>query len=71
MPAADRFSLLILLLYGVFTSPAHAYLDPGTGSLVVQALIAGLAGSLLAIKMFWKNITGFVAGLVVRNKEKQ
>ena len=37
----------------------------------MQALIAGVAGSLLAIKMFWKNITGFVAGLVTRNKEKQ
>ena len=69
MPSSHRVFLLILL-YGVFTSHASAYLDPGTGSLIVQALIAGLAGSLLAIKMFWRNITGFLTGLVTRNKEK-
>lgn len=33
-----------------------AYLDPGTGSIIVQVLIAGLCGGLFAIKLFWSKI---------------
>jgi hypothetical protein len=35
------------------TSQAHAYLDPGTGSIILQATIAAVASSLFAIKMYW------------------
>ncbi|MBL1147353.1 MAG: hypothetical protein HND56_09445 [Pseudomonadota bacterium] len=50
------FSILILLST---TGPAHAYLDPGTGSLILQALIAGVAAALAAVKIFWLKITIF------------
>lgn len=36
-----------------------AYLDPGTGSLLIQLIIGGALGIGLAIRIFWKNITGF------------
>lgn len=36
-----------------FTSQAHAYLDPGTGSIILQATIAAVASSLFAVKMYW------------------
>lgn len=36
-----------------------AYLDPGTGSIIVQSIIAGFVGLLVAIKLFWKRIIGF------------
>ncbi|MFP3895338.1 MAG: hypothetical protein ACLFV5_00665 [Anaerolineales bacterium] len=39
--------------------PAHAYLDPGTGSYILQLLIAILFGLGFAIKLFWKEIKGF------------
>jgi hypothetical protein len=35
-----------------------AYLDPGTGSLLIQLLIGGALGIALAVRIFWKNITG-------------
>jgi hypothetical protein len=35
------------------TTQAHAYLDPGTGSIILQATIAAVASSLFAIKMYW------------------
>lgn len=38
-----------------------AYLDPGTGSMILQLIIAGLVGFGFAIKMFWSNIKGFCA----------
>lgn len=50
-------SLFILLFLGV--SNAYAYLDPGTGSLIVQVLIASAVSALFAIKIFWKRLTAF------------
>ena len=35
------------------TTQAHAYLDPGTGSIILQATVAAVASSLFAIKMYW------------------
>jgi hypothetical protein len=36
----------------------HAYLDPGSGSFLVQLLIAGIVGVGFLIKMYWKKIKG-------------
>lgn len=33
-----------------------AYLDPGAGSLLMQALVGGAAGLLLAFRHLWKTI---------------
>ena len=38
---------------------ANAYIDPGTTSVIFQALIAGLAAAGTAITMFWSRIVSF------------
>lgn len=51
-------------LYGFFTnlmgsvgmSKPLAYLDPGTGSYIIQLLIAGLMGGLFLLKTYWGKI---------------
>ncbi len=55
-------SLLILLM----PSQAHAYLDPGTGSYVVQLLVGGLLGGLFALGMFWRRVVAFIKHLFKR-----
>lgn len=45
-----------------FTGEAHAYIDPGTGSLMLQALIGGLAGGLFMIKIYWRKLKEMFAG---------
>jgi len=37
----------------------QAYLDPGSGSFLIQLLIAGLVGAGFIIKAYWKKIKGF------------
>ena len=37
-----------------------AYVDPGTGSFLLQALVAGLAGAAVAINVYWKKIKAFL-----------
>jgi hypothetical protein len=36
-----------------------AYLEPGTGSYMLQMLLALLVGGAFALKVFWKRIVGF------------
>ena len=36
----------------------HAYLDPGSGSFLIQLIIAGLVGAGFLIKAYWKKIKG-------------
>ena len=36
-----NFIFKIFIIYILITTPSHAYLDPGTGSIIVQALVAG------------------------------
>ncbi len=43
----------ISLIYG---QPALAYLDPGTGSMLLQGLLAGIAGALVVVKLYWYRI---------------
>jgi hypothetical protein len=49
----------ILVFFFVFASNACAYLDPGTGSYILQLLIAGIASAVLAVKIFWEKIIVF------------
>ena len=41
------------VLFAASTAPAHAYLDPGTGSILLQGLIGAVAGGLFMAKMYW------------------
>lgn len=50
---------LVLLL---FRSSAYAYLDPGTGSYLLQIILGVVFGSLMALKIFWNRIKSLFAG---------
>ena len=39
--------------------PVLAYLDPGTGSVILQALLGGIAGVALTLKLFGRRILSF------------
>ena len=41
-----------IYLFLTFSS-AHAYLDPGTGSIIVQAILGLLAAIAVALKLYW------------------
>ena len=46
---------------GLFLFPcqAHAYLDPGTGSLILQGIIGGLAAGAVVAKIYWHRLLRF------------
>ncbi len=41
-----------------------AYLDPGTGSLILQMLIASILGVFFVLKNFWKRVLFFFKGFL-------
>ena len=47
-----------------------AYIDPGSGSFILQALIATLAGALVAVNIYWQKIKRFL-GLSGDGDEEQ
>jgi hypothetical protein len=43
----------VLLLLILFTTDAQAYLDPGTGSMLLQVVLGGLAAIGVILKLYW------------------
>ncbi|HCM37833.1 MAG: hypothetical protein UV61_C0008G0092 [Candidatus Gottesmanbacteria bacterium GW2011_GWB1_43_11] len=62
--------ILVSLIYLILAKPAHAYLDPGSGSLFFQVLIAGLLSSLFMAKSLWKRLIRFITSLFSHRKPK-
>ena len=50
-----KFLCLIVGLIS-YTSPAYAYLDPGTGSILLQGLIAGSAVVISLLSIYWQKV---------------
>ena len=38
------------------TSPAYAYLDPGSGSMMLQVLLGGVAALVVILKLYWRRV---------------
>ena len=62
MPCSHSTLALIVVALLLMAEPAHAYIDPGTGSFVIQGIIAAIVGVGFAIKMFWHRIKAFLTG---------
>ena len=44
----------VISLLHIFTiSDAYAYIDPGSGSLIIQIIIGALVGAGITIKIYW------------------
>lgn len=59
-----RFALLALAV--LTSTPAYAYLDPGTGSMVLQAILGGVAGVIIAGKLYWGRFKEWISRVAHR-----
>lgn len=57
-----------LLIFFLFALDANAYLDPGTGSIIIQALIAGFVGAVFVIKIYYRRIKDFFVKIFAKKK---
>jgi hypothetical protein len=61
-----RALLLLVLSLLLLPSIAQAYLDPGTGSYVLQLLLGTVLGGLFALGVFWRRVVAFIKRLFER-----
>jgi hypothetical protein len=55
---------LLAVVAGTFLVPsdAHAYMDPGSGSFVLQMIIAGLVGLGVTLRVYWQKLRRLFGG---------
>jgi hypothetical protein len=60
-----RFGIYLAALCAIawaFAPPAYAYLDPGTGSALLQALVGGIALVAAVVTHRWHQLRGWFTG---------
>lgn len=48
--------ILITVLLLLFMGETQAYLDPGTGSMLLQVILGGVAAVGVAVKLYWHKL---------------
>ena len=58
--------VLFFLLLISFTRESEAYIDPGSGSYVLQLIVASFFAIVFTLKVFWRNIRAFFSGTTAK-----
>jgi hypothetical protein len=51
---------LVMAFTVLWLPTANAYVDPGSGSFIFQALIGGILAAAFTLKVFWKRLVAIV-----------
>ncbi len=51
-----KFLYCLAFVLLLMAESVHAYLDPGTGSMLLQVILGGIAAVGVALKLFWHKI---------------
>ena len=57
----------VYLLCGI--SNVNAYIDPGTGSIILQAILAFIAGAAATVSLWWGNLKMFIKKIFKSEKK--
>ena len=60
MSTATRCISLVAVMTVASTAPAYAYLDPGTGSILLQAIVGDVAASLFIARGYIYRLKGWL-----------
>jgi len=61
--------LAVPLLF-VCAQHVHAYIDPGSGSYVLQLFVAGLLGGGVVVRIYWKRIKASILRVFLRGQRE-
>jgi hypothetical protein len=56
MRARNLSFLTFIAATAGFAQDAFAYIDPGSGSILLQLILGGVAGALVVVKMYWQRL---------------
>jgi hypothetical protein len=60
MKTVSSSLLLVAIMFASSTTSAHAYIDPVTGSFVIQGIAAGFAGAMVAFRSLRQRVFGLL-----------
>jgi hypothetical protein len=63
-------ALLVVVINGLVFDNALAYVDPVSGSVILQILLGGLVGLVVAAKTYWRRIMSILGLGEKRNDDK-
>ena len=55
-----KFCLMYTIVLIAFANPAYGYLDPGTGSVILQGVLGALAAIAVILKLYWHRLLRFL-----------
>jgi len=68
----NKIFLAFSIYYFAAESNAYAYLDPSTGSIIIQYIVAGLVTCMAFIKSFWVRLKYFFNKIkFIKNKNNE
>jgi len=56
----------LLMLCAGWDVTLHAYIDPGSGSLILQVLLGGLTGVAVVIRVYWRSVKAHLSRVTRR-----
>jgi len=62
---------IILMVIFLLPNSAHAYIDPGSGSYVLQIILASLLGGIFYIKTIWRKIRSLLSNLFAKKDDAE
>ena len=62
-------AIVTSLALGTWALPAYAYLDPGTGSMLIQGIIGAIAAIGVTLKLYWHKIKLMISGRKAKDDE--
>lgn len=47
---------IVVVVFVALSAPAYAYIDPGSGSMIVQGVLAAIAAIAMTAKLWWHRL---------------
>lgn len=47
---------VVTIVFATLSAPAYAYIDPGSGSMIVQGVLAAIAAIAMTAKLWWHRL---------------
>lgn len=63
----NKLLSLIIIYLICSTSHAHAYLDPGTGSIILQAILGFIAAAAATVSIYWEKFKSMINKVLKRD----
>ncbi len=64
-------TFLILFCLFIYPNTAHAYLDPGTGSIIIQAILGFIAASVATVSIYWTKFKMLIKKIFRKKKDQK